>query len=389
MNKKAMFASISAGITCGYANLPILNEISSYIISLFISYLKLISLPIVFASITSALSGDNYNNVKQLLTRVLKYTLITTAISCLVALIVFTIFFHSKMNTKILTSSINFSPIIQYFIDVFPKDIFSPFVNHNPLSIAILALIIGMSSTKLSNTHKRAIHEFCNLFMQMLFECTKIINNISPIMFWAFSLSAVKEIQLSSASSDIITCVLCIVIANLIQAFICLPIFLKIKGICPITLAKKSMPVLTFAFFSKSSSATLPLAIDTCEKELDISSRISKSVLPMCTIINMNACAAFILISSMFVTIMNGFEMSISNIFTIFVVSIISAIGNSGSPMGCYFMSCAYLESVNQNISIMSAILPYYLLIDMLETATNVWSDLSVCSVVNRENAKD
>lgn len=66
------------------------------------------------------------------------------------------------------------------------------------------------------------------------------------------------------------------------------------------------------------------------------------------------------------------------------VVATVAAIGNAGVPMGCFFLSASLLASMNVPITLMGIILPFYSLIDMLETALNVWSDSCVVKVVDQ-----
>ena len=62
-----------------------------------------------------------------------------------------------------------------------------------------------------------------------------------------------------------------------------------------------------------------------------------------------------------------------------------AAIGNASVPMGCYFISSAFLASMNVPIYILGAILPIYTLLDMLETSINVWSDSCITAIVHKE----
>ena len=69
------------------------------------------------------------------------------------------------------------------------------------------------------------------------------------------------------------------------------------------------------------------------------------------------------------------------------IIATIAAIGNAGVPMGCFFLSASLLASLNIPITLMGIILPFYSLIDMLETALNVWSDACVTKVVANKTA--
>lgn len=67
------------------------------------------------------------------------------------------------------------------------------------------------------------------------------------------------------------------------------------------------------------------------------------------------------------------------------VLATIAAVGNAGVPMGCYFLASAFLAAMNVPLNLLGVILPFYSLIDMFESAINVWSDSCVAAVVNEE----
>ena len=142
---------------------------------------------------------------------------------------------------------------------------------------------------------------------------------------------------------------------------------------------------LIVAFFTKSSSATLPVTLNTAENSLKIHPRICRFVLPICTTINMNGCATFILISSLFVMQNSGMELSVGTLIAWVFISVFAAIGNAGVPMGCYFLTLSLMSSIGANIAILGLILPIYTLIDMVETVENVFSDSVVCTMINKD----
>jgi len=173
--------------------------------------------------------------------------------------------------------------------------------------------------------------------------------------------------------------------ANLIQAFVVLPILLKVKGISPLKLFKQMSSALSVAFFSKSSSASLPMAMTCAKEKAGLSEKVTNFSFPLCTTINMNACAAFILITVLFVSMVNGVQYTLPEMILWVLMATIGAAGNAGVPMGCYFIASAFLAAMNVPLNILGAILPLYTLLDMLETAINVWSDSCVTSIVDQE----
>ena len=147
----------------------------------------------------------------------------------------------------------------------------------------------------------------------------------------------------------------------------------------------KMMPAVLMALFTKSSAATLPVTMDTSERRLGVSSKVARFVLPICTTINMNGCATFILVTSLFVMQNGGIELSIPTMLLWLLLSVVSAIGNAGVPMGCFFLTLSLMTGIGAPVAIMGIILPVYTIIDMIETAENVWSDSCVAAMTDHD----
>jgi Na+/H+-dicarboxylate symporter len=177
-----------------------------------------------------------------------------------------------------------------------------------------------------------------------------------------------------------------IILSNLLQGLIILPAWLKYHGISPIKIMRGMMPALSLAFFSKSSAGTLPVTIATAEKNLNLDPKISRFILPLCTTINMNGCAAFIFTTVIFLMQNHGMPVSYATMGLWIVISTIAAIGNAGIPMGCFFLSASLLSSLDVPINLLGIILPFYSAIDMIETTLNVWSDSCVATMVDHQN---
>lgn len=168
-----------------------------------------------------------------------------------------------------------------------------------------------------------------------------------------------------------------VISANLIQMFIVIPAFLMFKGFNPIKVAKGMLPALALAFFSKSSAATLPVTMRCAQQNLGEKPQVAQFVLPMCTTINMNGCAAFIFLTVVYLMQNAGLDIHPGVIVAWIFIATLAAIGNAGVPMGCFFLSASLLASMNVPILLMGVILPFYAVVDMIETSLNVWSDSS------------
>ncbi|MDR1235955.1 MAG: dicarboxylate/amino acid:cation symporter, partial [Holosporaceae bacterium] len=176
-----------------------------------------------------------------------------------------------------------------------------------------------------------------------------------------------------------------VILSNVIQGIIVLPLFLSAHKIDPLKALRAMFPALSVAFFSKSSVGTLPVTLETAENNLGISREISRFVFPLCTAINMNGCAAFIFTTVVYVMQNNGIEINPGMLLQWVFVSVIAAVGNAGVPMGCFFLSMSLLTAMDISIDILWLILPFYALVDMVETSLNVWSDCCVVNIIDKK----
>ena len=161
--------------------------------------------------------------------------------------------------------------------------------------------------------------------------------------------------------------------------------FLLVRGLNPLTVLGRMAPAVLTALFTKSSAATLPVTMDSAERRLGVRPTVARFVLPVCTTVNMNGCAAFILVTSLFVMQNGGTPITFSTIVLWLLISVVSAVGNAGVPMGCYFLTLSLMSGVGAPIGVLAVILPFYTIIDMIETAENVWSDSCVCAMTDKD----
>jgi Na+/H+-dicarboxylate symporter len=273
---------------------------------------------------------------------------------------------------------------LTFFTNIIPSNLAQTFLENNVIGIAFLAFLFGFAAQSLPEEHRKPLTLLFSSLFKLTLKVTEYVIYLIPLGIWAFITLLVSEINAFPLNQLILY--ICVVLgANLVQGIVILPIFLKMKGLSPWTIFKGSSQALSLAFFSKSSNATLPVTLQCAEKKLGIQSKIANFSLPLCTVINMNGCAAFILITVLFVSQINGVVFSPWSLALWVVLASIAAIGNAGVPMGCFFLSSAFLVGNNVPVALMGVILPFYAVLDMVETALNVWSDLAVSAVIDKD----
>ncbi|QXK92349.1 dicarboxylate/amino acid:cation symporter [Neoehrlichia mikurensis] len=356
---------------------------------IFINLLKLVSLPVVFLSIITAISSlKNIVQIKILLKKIIFYTLLTTICAAVVALMIYLIVNPSEQN-KALNSlknvDVSSDSYLSYLISIVPYNFVKIFLDNNIVGCIIFAFLIGGGVITISSEKHEFLYKLFSSLFDTFLEIAKLILKFMPIAIWAFITTFLYSIKDGYDFSNIIKYIICIVLANFIQAFIVLPLLIRYKGISVHSVVRGVMPALIIAFFSKSSTVTLPTTIDCVSNNLKVSKKLTSFVLPICTTINMNACAAFILTTVLFVSEMNLHYFSIWEMFLWVFIATGAAISNAGIPMGCYFVSMSCLMSMKIPLNLMGVILPVYVIIDMFETALNVWSDICITKIVAKE----
>jgi Na+/H+-dicarboxylate symporter len=392
MNPNLFFAvAILFGVCAGYVNHPFIFRLAETLSQIFINLLKLVSLPIIFLSILSTSSGmENIQEIKVLGKKVIKYTLLTTLIAAALALTLF-ITIDPVQRQGIIHETVVTEPVVSqpsylsFFIQIVPSNIIQPFSENNVMGVLFLSILLSFATLSLPTEPRQVLHAFFSSIYAAIITITRWIVWIMPIAIWAFITLFMRDLSQGLDVKSLALYLTCVVAANLIQASVILPVLLKLKQISPIQLFKGMLPALSVAFFTKSSAAALPMAMRCAEENMGISRKVSSFSLPLCTTINMNACAAFILITVLFVSMSQGVTYSWAEMVVWIFLATIAAIGNAGVPMGCYFLSGAFLAAMNVPLNILGVILPFYTLIDMLESAINVWSDSCVTAVVHQE----
>ena len=382
--------AITFGVIGGLSEIGFVEQVGKCCSEIFIRIFKCISMPIISLSVIVALTGSGSDKtMNRLWKKALKYTLTTTIIAATVSAMLYLIISPSNVSMNFDTSengvvSTNYT---KYLLEIIPDNIIGAFSEHKVLSILLISVIFGISIRTIENADaKRTLKSFFDGLHSIFFTITKFIVKILPIGLFGFILVSVKELKAGMDLNGMGKYFLVIILANLVQGFVILPAFLAAKKINPLRNFKAMMPVLSVAFFTKSSSGTLPLTIDAAEQRIGIKKEVSRFVLPLCTTINMNGCAAFIFTTVIYMMQNYGIEISGYTIITLILISTLAAVGNAGVPMGCFFLSASLLSSMDVPMPLLGMILPIYSVIDMLETSLNVWSDSCVASVVDSES---
>ena len=276
-----------------------------------------------------------------------------------------------------------------HILNAIPNNLVNPFLSGNVLAIVLISAGIGLSIAFLGKDSEniRALHRTLLGLQEVFFGIIRGLIWALPVGIVAFAAQLTAQVSSGIDVGSIGKYVMVVLLGNAIQFFVILPLFCYLCGVNGFKVMRQMSPALLMALFTKSSAATLPVTVATAEKNMKAKPWIARFIFPLCCTINMNGCAAFILVTSLFV-IRNtpdcGITLTLPTMLTWCVIATLCAIGNAGVPMGCYFLTLSLMAGVGGNLMVLGVILPIYTIIDMIETAENVWSDCCICAVVDK-----
>ena len=389
--------ALVVGAVLGMLGINALNELMNFIATVYTRLFQLLAVPTIALAVMTTLAAlGNQADTGKIFRRALVYTMLTTFAAAAVGLVLYNIVQPGTLpqamvqsGTSALPQDLGETSYYDHILGVIPNNIVRPFAEGNVLSILILAAAVGIALAKMPSSDKKdVIIKGLQGLQDLLFLLIHALIWALPLGIVAFAAQLSAQFSAGIVMASLGKYVAVILGGNMIQFFIILPLFLLARGLNPLRTLGRMMPAVLMALFTKSSAATLPVTMQTAEDRLGVSSKVSRFVLPICTTINMNGCAAFILVTSLFLMQNGGMSLPWTTMILWLFISVLSAIGNAGVPMGCYFLTLSLMSGVNAPIGIMGIILPIYTIIDMIETAENVWSDSCVCAMVNKDMSK-
>ena len=387
------------GAVLGVLGIAWLNDVMNFVATVYTRLFQLLTVPTIVLAVITTFATFGSKGSGRIFGRTLIYTLLTTFTAAAVGALLYVVVAPGHLPAEAISSSTQPSDIspqtsfYNHILNVIPNNIVKPFLEGNVLSLLLLAFAIGIGLSKLPENENKAVVVKGLLGLQdLLFLLIRGLIWTLPLGIVAFSAQLSAQVSAGVVADSIGKYVLVVLGGNVIQFFVILPLFLLARGLNPIHVLGKMMPAVLMALFTKSSAATLPVTIRSAEIRLGIRQDVARFVLPLCTTINMNGCAAFILVTSLFVMQNGGmftlqpFNFSILPFLLLWIfISVVTAVGNAGVPMGCFFLTLSLMIGIGAPIAVMGIILPIYTIIDMVETAENVWSDSCVSALVDRD----
>ncbi|MBO4215316.1 MAG: dicarboxylate/amino acid:cation symporter [Bacteroidaceae bacterium] len=390
-------SALIIGAVLGWLGIEWLNSLLGFIATVYTRLFQFVAVPtIALAIITTLSSLGGQKETGRIFLHTITFTLLTTLAAAAVGLVLYLLISPENLPAEVVAAGQNDVPenlgelsYYDHILSVIPNNVVEPFAQGNVLSILIISAAVGLALAFIKKS------ENVQVLIKGIFGLQELLYTLIRALIWTLPLGIVAfagqlsaQVSTGVAVGSLGQYVAVILGGNLIQFFIVLPLFLLARGLNPLKVLKAMSPAVLMALFTKSSAATLPVTMQSAEERQKVRPEVARFVLPICTTINMNGCAAFILVTSLYVMQNGGTTLDWPTMILWLFIAVVSAIGNAGVPMGCYFLTLSLMAGVGAPIGIMGIILPIFTIIDMVETAENVWSDSCVCAIVNKNTDK-
>ena len=259
-----------------------------------------------------------------------------------------------------------------------PVNIFSDLTEARPTSIiavVLFGILFGIAALGVSKDHParaEQIQEFVETGRLIIMKLVHMIMALTPYGI----LALITRVVAGSDASDILD-LLTFVVASYLAITIMFGVhalLLLLNGTSVPAYFRAVWPVLTFAFTSRSSAATIPLNVETQVEALKVPIPIANLSATFGSTIGQNGCAGIYpaMLSVMIAPSMGVDPMSLDFIAGLVAIIAISSFGVAGVGGGATFAALIVLPAMGFPVTVAAVLISIEPLIDMARTALNV-----------------
>lgn len=370
---------------------------------LFLSMIFMMVVPVVFVSIVlGVFNVGDPKTLGSLGIKTIAFYMVTTAIAISLAIGVALILQPGEGQSELLagdevseyreseleggdTGTAIEQTVDQTIIDLIPSNIFEAMSAGNMLQIIAFAIFIGIAMIAVKDKIGGVVQLFEQANEIIMWIVLAIMRYFAAI--GAFGLVATAFTQAGfGAIQQLGMYFICVLLALFVH-------FAVVYGSVVQFLAKKPffwfvknfMPAMTVAFSTSSSSAVLPISLETAQNKLNIRKSVSSFVQPLGATINMDGTAIMQGVATVFIAQLSGIDLTIGQMVTVVLVATLASIGTAGVPGVGLVMLAMVLTAVGLDPAAIGIIIGIDRLLDMTRTAVNITGDAAIALVLNEQ----
>ena len=357
----------------------------------FIRLMKMLVVPLVFCSLVCGASaiGDT-NSLGKIGIKTIVFYLFTTAFAVTVAISVATIvrpgigldMASIEKGSDVVATS---TSMVDTILNIIPENPINALAQGNMLQIILFALIVGILIAKMGE----GANMISNLFNQLndlMMEMTTMVMGLAPIGVFCMIARTFSNLGFN-AFVPLLKYMGSVICGLGIQCFIVYMVLLFVfTRLNPLKFLKKFFPVMTFAFSTSTSNATIPLNIDTLVEKIGVSRKIASFTIPLGATINMDGTSIMQGVAVVFAAQAYGIDLGINGYLTVIATATLASIGTAGIPsVGLVTLSMVF-AAVGIPVEAIALIMGIDRILDMLRTAVNITGDAICTTIVADQN---
>jgi len=377
--------------------------------TIFINLLKLIAVPLVFASLIKGVASlSDISKLSRIGTKTIALYLTSTVLAVTIGLLIvntvqpgkyfsqekrieFKEKYASKTEAKMDAAAyVQEQGPLQFLVDIVPQNFLNATTNNkNMLQVIFFAILFGMAMIMLPDAKTVYVKGFFDGVNDVILQIVDMIMFTAP--YGVFALLASLMVDFSDGDvNNVIELFsalglysLAVILGLLIMIFVVYPIILRMfTKMNYFDFFKGIMPAQMLAFSTSSSAATLPVTIERCEDHLGVSEEISSFVLPLGATINMDGTSLYQAVAAVFIAQAFGIDLDLTQQLTIVLTATLASIGAAAVPGAGLVMLVIVLGAVGIDPEGVALIFAVDRILDMLRTVVNVTGDATVATVI-------
>jgi Na+/H+-dicarboxylate symporter len=367
--------------------------------TLFVRLLRMIVVPLVFASIVSGVvSAGGGSAMGRLFTKTLGYYLLTSLLAIVTGLVIVNVIrpgvgasFEGVASGTLPDLATPDSPL-DLVLDIVPENVVAAAASGDMLALIFFSIVLGAAITTLPEAPRQRLVDLFDAVFQVMMRLTQGVIVFLPLGVFALITRLVGESGLQSFSALGLYMVT-ILVSLSVHLFVTLPLVLILLGrISPRVHFANMFDALMMAFSTSSSAATLPLTMDNVERKVGVSNRVSSFVLPLGATVNMDGTALYECAGVIFITQALGVDLGFGQQMLVVFTALLASIGAAAIPSAGLVMIFIILGALNlrgpEVDLVVAALVAVDRPLDMCRTAVNVFSDSCGAAIIARSEGE-
>jgi Na+/H+-dicarboxylate symporter len=271
--------------------------------------------------------------------------------------------------------------------NIIPTNVAGAIVEKNLLQIVISAMIVGIALLSIASATAQPVLRLCEAGQALSMKIIGWAMVIAPYAVFGLLCDITIRFGYDALASMGVYMVSVIMgLACMIIAYGMIATFLGKQN--PIKFFKAIKETQLLAFSTSSSAATMPFTLSCAERQLNVSPKVSRFVIPLGTTINMDGTALYQAVATIFLVQifggMLGVELSTTDLILLIMTTVGASIGTPATPGVGIVVLATILTGIGINPAAVGLILGVDRILDMCRTSVNVTGDLTASVVMNR-----